>query len=76
MQSDKIFSSRSHYQQELARTKFRESKILKALGKEDEASQAASHALKLRRKIVPKDDRPLQSMSEADFDDLVIFWSR
>lgn len=76
LHAEKIFASRSHYQQELARTEYRKARILLQQGKTKDADVIASRAHQRRRKIIRKDERVLEDLSEADFDDLIIFWSR
>jgi predicted negative regulator of RcsB-dependent stress response len=60
---------------EIARSTFLKGKVLKTLGKKDEALAAFKYACKERRRIT-KEDRTLESLKMEDFDRIVAFWSR
>lgn len=75
-QALKIFSSKSYYRRELARCKFKEGQLCDAFGDKAEATKSFDQAFKLRREILPADKRDLDDLVEADFDEMVIFWSR
>lgn len=72
----KIFSSRPYYKNELARTTYKKGQMLLAMGEEWGASELFQEAFRLRQALVPRDTRSIEELSEADFDQLVIFWSR
>ena len=46
------------------------------MGNEEEAQDCLRHALSLRRELVANEVRPDDSLEEADFDKLVVFWSK
>ncbi|KAK3294429.1 tetratricopeptide repeat domain-containing protein [Chaetomium fimeti] len=71
-----IFSSRPYYKNELARTTYKQEQMLRAMGKEEQAEERHQEAFRLYRELVPGDGRTIDELSEADYDDLVIFWSR
>jgi hypothetical protein len=74
----RIFRERVIFQPELARATFLKSNILKACGDADEArtgmlrGKSFQMYAELRRGAVPGIGEP----SQADFDDLIAFWSR
>ncbi|KAM4057224.1 tetratricopeptide repeat domain-containing protein [Hirsutella rhossiliensis] len=72
----KIFNSRSYLTNERARTSFRKSKLLRLMGKRTAANRLSLEAYETRKQLRPLDGRPLEELEEADFDELVAFWSR
>lgn len=72
----RIFGRRTWYRNELARSKYKFGKVNEVLGRRLEAQQAFQEAYEIRSKIVPNDTRPMQELSEEDYDDLVAFWYR
>ncbi|SMR53463.1 unnamed protein product [Zymoseptoria tritici ST99CH_3D1] len=72
----RIFAHRSYHKQEHARTVFRQGQLYLASGKSELAEQQFIAAHKQRQALVPSDTRPWYQMSEKDYDELVMFWSR
>jgi hypothetical protein len=75
-QALKIFSDKPHLQNELTRTKFKRGELLRLMGQEEEAQNAILEAYRLRKELVPEDDRSLEELKVNDFDKLVAYWSR
>jgi len=73
-QSLKVFSRGTYYSPDLARTQFLRSHVLNKLGRNIEALEAASSATKIRRSLVPLDNRSFGELGQVDFDELVAFW--
>lgn len=63
------------YQPEIARTTFLKSKVLRARGKDEEATEIASIARTLGGSL-RRDGSDAGELTEEDFDQLVTFWSR
>ncbi|KAK3328632.1 hypothetical protein B0T19DRAFT_462261 [Cercophora scortea] len=72
----KTFSSRTYLLNERARTSFRKGKLLELMGMDAEAKKLLADAYGFWKQLKPSDARPLSELKEADFDDLVAFWSR
>jgi lipoprotein NlpI len=72
----KIFNSRPYLLQERARTIFKKGVLFDLMGMRTEAEQLLLEAYGLRKRLVPRDTRPLEQLVEGDFDVLVAFWSR
>ncbi|KAI0396025.1 hypothetical protein F5Y17DRAFT_465366 [Xylariaceae sp. FL0594] len=72
----KIFDSRTYLLNERARTTFRKGRLYQLMGRDIEAGYHLSQAYQMRRQLKPEDARPLEELVEADFDELVAFWSR
>jgi hypothetical protein len=64
------------YKPELARTTFLKARLMQQLGKEQKASVLLKVACRLRKNLVPFDDRDASLLSFEEFDMLVTFWSR
>jgi len=71
-----IFSSRPYYKNELARTTYKHGQMLHDKGDLPAAEAEFAKAFRLRKSLRPKDIRGRADLSERDYDDLVIFWSR
>lgn len=71
-----IFGSRSYYNNEQARSTFKEAQVLNAMGLDDEAEDAFRKAFQLRHAIHPKDAKTMGELTEDDYDKMVVFWSR
>jgi hypothetical protein len=71
-----VFSGRSHFQQNFARTIFKQGLLFRELHQEKQAEDAISMAYQLLQKFAPQKDRSIGDLSEADFDNIVMFWSR
>lgn len=74
-QAINVFSGRPKYRNELARAMYKAGQISKREGNEGSAAEF-DEAFKLRRLVRPHDGRDCSELVEADFDDLVVFWSR
>ena len=75
-QALKNWADKKHYRPERARTSYKKSLVLRGTGKAEEAQHCLEHALSLRRDIFPKEWQPEDSLTEVDFDNLVVFWSK
>jgi tetratricopeptide (TPR) repeat protein len=71
-----IFERRPYHRHELARSTFKEGQLYAAMGNQLEADKRFRKAFTLRRKLVPKDRRKMDELSEEDYDQMVIYWSR
>ncbi|UPK93796.1 hypothetical protein LCI18_004731 [Fusarium solani-melongenae] len=72
----RIFESRSHLTNELARTIFKRSKLHRLMGENEAADEVLEKAYKIRENLKPGDTVPVDKLVEEDFDSLVAFWSR
>ncbi|KAI1425307.1 hypothetical protein F5Y12DRAFT_747918 [Xylaria sp. FL1777] len=72
----RIFSTRAYLVNERARTTFRKGKLYQLMGQDEEAGKLLSESYRLRKQLRPSDNRLLEDLLEADFDQLVAFWSR
>ncbi|KAM3476171.1 hypothetical protein MY8738_007067 [Beauveria namnaoensis] len=75
-QALKVFSGRRQYRQELARSTYKASQVSRAMGNNSKAEAELQEAFQLRRALLPGDRRGNDELTEADFDNLVVFWSR
>ncbi|EGX95344.1 NB-ARC and TPR domain protein [Cordyceps militaris CM01] len=75
-QALEVFGGRRQYQQELARSTYKASQVSRAMGNNDKAEEQLQEACQLRRALIPGDRRGNDELNEADFDSLVVFWSR
>ncbi|KAK9776213.1 putative NB-ARC domain-containing protein [Seiridium cardinale] len=71
-----VYGDRSVYAPEKARAFFQRGRLLRILGQAAEAQKDEDNCLALFREIRPDDKRPLHELSDADFDKLIVFWSR
>lgn len=65
----------SSYRPEIARTTFLKAKVVMALDREMEAAALYHKALASRKRLTIQPQKHEQ-LGEADFDELVTFWSR
>lgn len=65
----------SAHKNEIARTTFLKGKIFQAMGATQKAAITIRVAGRLRYDIT-REDRDAKSLSTADFDEIVAFWSR
>ncbi|KAF2455839.1 hypothetical protein BDY21DRAFT_61825 [Lineolata rhizophorae] len=70
------YSNKEIYRPERARAKFRRATTLKALGRTEEAGKDFAKAYELYKAAAPEDNRSLESLTEADFDAIIAFWSK
>jgi hypothetical protein len=70
----KVFGKSDAYNIELARTKFKLSEVYTGLGMPDESQEALKDANRLRKQFMGANW--FASKQEADYDSLVMFWSR
>jgi hypothetical protein len=70
--ASRIYGAQSCYCAEQGRTFFWKAKLLAA----EDAHVEYAKALKLYRKANPTDFRPVDELTDQDFDELVTFWSR
>jgi hypothetical protein len=75
-QALKVFSGRPRYRNELARSTYKAAQLSQEMGLDDKAAQEFQEAFSIRQKLVPKDKRHMEDLREADYDELVVFWSR
>ena len=71
-----VYENREIYAPEQARLLFKRSRSLRNMGKSAEADQDDNDCLDLYRQLVPQDRKPLEGLSDRDFDRLIVFWSR
>jgi hypothetical protein len=55
---------------------FKRAKVLRLLGRKDEAEEELEASGKLYQEIRPKDTRRVEDLKDEDFDKTVVFWSR
>lgn len=67
---------RKIYKPEIARTSFLKKKLLELQGDDADASIALSTAIELWEETTGSAVKKANELKEADFDDLVTFWSR
>ncbi len=75
-QALKIYGDREFYAPERARAKFKKGKLLAVLGHEKEADVCFAEALELYGQVRPGEPPGILSLDDADFDDMITFWSR
>jgi len=75
-QALKAYGDRNVFKPEKARATFKRSKVLRLLQREDEAEAALNESWKLYQEIRPADQRTAEQLCDADFDKIVVFWSR
>lgn len=71
-----MYGDRSVYAPEKARAFFQRGRSLRILGRADEAQKDEDECLVLYRDIKEGDKRALEELSDTDFDNLIVFWSR
>jgi hypothetical protein len=71
-----VYGDRSIYAPEKTRALFKRSQVFRRMGKTKEADEDAEECVKLYRQIAPHDARPLEELSDSDFDAHIVFWSR
>jgi hypothetical protein len=71
-----VFSSRIHYRQEKARTGHLMGRLMALMGDEKTSEQYFGEAYALYQVLKPDDRRTKDELSDADFEELVCFWSR
>ncbi|TPX10758.1 uncharacterized protein E0L32_008327 [Thyridium curvatum] len=75
-QAIKVFSERPQYVQELARSTYKASQVSAAIGNQKKADSELRDAFQLYQQLVPGDRRGIDEIKEADYDSLVVFYSR
>jgi hypothetical protein len=79
-QALKIYGDRDYYSPEKARASYKKGKLLKALGEQGRHSEMfLDKAWVLREKLTKKNSglkRSIDELTDADFDDLIVFWSK
>jgi hypothetical protein len=60
----------------LARSTYKKAQILQAKGEKSQAKNYFEMAYTQRKELKPEDRRSVADVTEADFDNMVIFWSR
>lgn len=73
-QALKIYGDREYYGPEKARALHKKGKLLDIVGKNDEGNTYISNAQSLYRRLKSKEDTHVAT--DADFDDLIVFWSK
>lgn len=73
-QALKIYGDREYYGPEKARALHKKGKLLATLGKRDESHTYILKAQSLYRNLKSKEDTHVAT--DADFDDLIVFWSK
>jgi hypothetical protein len=75
-QALKIYGNRAIYKPEKARAKFKKNVLLMSLQRLDEANAEREESGKLYREIRPGDLRQSEDLTEDDYDDIIVFWSK
>jgi hypothetical protein len=60
----------------MARSTYKQGQLFQVMGLSAEAARSFEEAYILRTKIVPNDIRSEQELTERDYDELVMLWSR
>lgn len=72
-----VFKSGPYHKPEVARSTFKKSQILrKQQGRGGEAEEALVASVQLRKELLPKASKPVEELTDEDFDTMPIFWSR
>jgi len=66
----------SAFEAETARAKFYKSKVLRYADKSEDADRELAESVKWYYELTGKDAKSSEDLQEADFDRLVVFWSR
>jgi len=61
---------------QMARSTYKQGQLFQVMGLSAEAARSFEEAYILRTKIVPNDIRSEQELTERDYDELVMLWSR
>jgi tetratricopeptide (TPR) repeat protein len=72
----RILGDYSYFAPENARVKFKMWKVLQELKRTEDARSCSKKALEFHRSIDANDKRPLEEMTDDDFDRDIMFWSR
>lgn len=75
-QSLKVYGDIRWYKPQAARSAFMKGRLLKQVGNEVEGDAQLEQAMRLRKEILPDDDRPEEQLSDYDFDVVVYYYSR
>lgn len=71
-----IFSSRPYLGNEVARSRHKRGQMYRDMGNDVQAEEEFAKAYESWQNLRPGDKRARDEVYEADFDELVIFWSR
>jgi hypothetical protein len=71
-----VYGDKGLYSPEKTRALFKRSEALRKLGRLEEAKKDAEDCYRIYRQLVPHDERPLEQLSDSDFDKIIVFWSR
>lgn len=66
----------SAFEAETARAKFYKSKVLRCADQSEDADRELAESVKWYYELTGKDAKRSEDLQEADFDRLVVFWSR
>jgi hypothetical protein len=64
------------YRNEIARTTFLKAQLLSQMDEKQAAQEALDRATELYAELRPRSSKASRMLEEADFDQLVCFWSR
>jgi hypothetical protein len=69
------YKSNASFKADTARAKFWKSKTLRLLKRDEEADIEATESFE-QYQLLTEDPRPMSSLTEQDYDSIVVFWSR
>jgi hypothetical protein len=69
-------SEKGFYRPEIARGLFLKSQILGKQGKNDESTTLRARATAQRKQVPYAHEKDDEALTEADFDEIVMYWSR
>ena len=75
-QALKIYDGHEIYLPERVRVLFNLIKVLRALGRIGDSIALEGECTEFYQQLVPTDLRPLSELSDRDFDNQIVFWSR
>jgi len=75
-QAINVYQDREIYFPEKARALFKSREVYRSQGRVIEADRDGEEALRLYKLSKPDDTRSLDELAHADFDNIIVFWSR
>ena len=75
-QALKVYGDRAIYKPEKARAKFKRMLLLMSMQKLDEVTAEREESSKLYREVCPGDSRRPEDLTDDDYDDIIVFWSK
>lgn len=70
------FNATPHNKGQAARALWKKGCLLASMSDATRSSECFEAAMKLRRGLVPEDERPVEELTDQDWTNLIIYWSR